>query len=193
MADATLSTSTRFRPRTAASVPRPGRHRRPSAALQPGRRRQRFAHRRRHRLVAAAGAARAPARHRTSFRAPVLSAVSGLLRADPAALRRRTARGQPSAALRQYGRVSFPDAPPRWPPWAASPSWALRWAGSSLLWRYSPRRPASAWAAGCTRSRHRSSGSTSATSTRPSTAPNAQSRRTRPRPAARPRRLARPR
>ena len=59
----------------------------------------------RHRLVVAARAARAPARARADARPALVPAVPRLLRADPAALRRRPARGLPPAAGREHGRL----------------------------------------------------------------------------------------
>src|SRR2546423_7326999 len=89
-------------------VPRPRRHRLARAAVQPGDDRPRLGARRRDWLVVAARDPRGAARGRAHPRAAVLPALPRVLRARPAALRRRAARGLAAAALREPRRHSLP-------------------------------------------------------------------------------------
>ncbi len=113
--------------------------RRPCTADEPGGRRRRRARRGPHRVVAAARAARAPARARAHPRPPLVPRLRLLLRGAAAAVRRRAARGQPPAAVREHGRASGSSPPPRSPTSPAGRRSASFSAGSSRRLRSSLR------------------------------------------------------
>ena len=80
-------------------------HRRPRAALQPGRRRNAVPRRLPRRLVAALRDPGRPVRARARLRPALVPAVPRLLRGRAATSRRGPDRGRPAAALREQGRA----------------------------------------------------------------------------------------